>query len=79
MKTKLTLLNGKKEENFSLLFSFTNTDDEEFLVYTDNKVTDDDILYAFISKKNGDILSCDVSEEDLSLATKLLEKIEKGD
>lgn len=79
MKTKLTLLNGKKEENYSLLFSFTNTDDEEFLVYTDNKVTDDDILYAFISKKNGDILSCDVSEEDLSLATKLLEKIEKGD
>ncbi len=79
MKTKLTLLNGKKEESYTLLFSFINTDDEEFLVYTDNKVTDDDILYALIGKKNDDILSCDVSEEDLNLATKLLEKIEKGD
>ena len=79
MKTKLSLISGKKEENYSLLFSFTNMDDEEFLVYTDDNVTDDDISYAFISKKNGDILSCDVSEQDLSLANKLLEKIEKGD
>ncbi len=79
MKTKLTLISGKKEENYSLLFSFTNMDDEEFLVYTDDNVTDDDISYAFIGKKNGDILSCDVSEQDLSLANKLLEKIEKGD
>ena len=79
MKTKLTLISGKKEENYSLLFSFTNMDDEEFLVYTDDNVTDDDISYAFIGKKNGDILSCDVSEQDLNLANKLLEKIEKGD
>lgn len=79
MKTKLSLISGKKEENYSLLFSFTNMDDEEFLVYTDDNVTDDDISYAFIGKKNGDILSCDVSEQDLSLANKLLEKIEKGD
>ena len=69
----------KSASTSNLLFSFVNSDDEKFLVYTDGKKDEDGMVYAYIGKKNGNNLLNDVEDKDIEIALELLEKIEKDD
>lgn len=76
---KITLINGKKNEEYKLLFSFVNSDDEKFIVYTDGKKDEEGMIYAYIGKKEENNLLNNVEDKDIEIALELLEKIEKDD
>lgn len=72
----IKLESNKKVKEYQMLLSFINEDDEEIFVYKDVNNKNDEI-YAYIGKKNGENLTNDISSNDLEVANKLLEKLEK--
>ena len=78
---KITLVNGKKNVEYDILFSF-EANNNKYYVYTNNKEDEDGFIkvYAGIYMKDSkkEYLLPVESEEELSLIEGLLEKLDKN-
>lgn len=78
---KITLVNGKKNVEYDILFSF-EANDNKYYVYTNNEEDEDGFVkvYAGIYMKDSkkEYLLPVESEEELSLIEGLLEKLDKN-
>ncbi len=75
MQTKIVLENGKSKAEYDVLFTFENEIEETIIVYTDNKVNNKGLSFAYIGKIKDDLILNELSDKEIEIANKILDKI----
>lgn len=75
MQAKVVLENGKAKVEYNVLFTFENENEETIIVYTDNRENNKDIKYAYIGKIKDDLIINELTDKEIEIANRILDKI----
>lgn len=78
MQAKIVTGNGKSKTENNILFTFENDLEQTIVVYTDNKENNKGIKYAYIGKIKDDLILNELTDKEIEIANRILDKIKRA-